>query len=131
MKKIVSNLFFWGIILLLTIAISPKVFVVVSGSMEPEIKTGSLVFTKSIDPSQIKVGDIVAFTSPSNPKEAILHRIFSLKNTSPPTFQTKGDRNKLPDPWDLMAVGILGKQAFIIPYIGYIIAFVKTPLGFI
>ncbi len=131
MKKIVSNLFFWGIILLLTIAISPKVFVVVSGSMEPSIKTGSLVFTKSIDPSQIKVGDVVAFTSPSNPKEAILHRIFSLKPTSPLTFQTKGDVNNSPDPWDLMAVGILGKQVFIIPYIGYLIAFIKTPFGFI
>lgn len=99
--------------------------------MEPTIKTGSVVVTKTVSPSTIKIGDIVAFTSPSNSKEAILHRINSIKSTTPLYFQTKGDNNKSPDPWDLTPVGILGKYYFYVPYLGYIGAFIKTKIGFI
>jgi len=130
-KKTVENIIFGVLLLILLVVIFPKVFVVVSDSMEPVIKTGSIVFTTSVDVAQIKIGDIVAFTSPSNPKEQILHRIFSIKSTSPLLFKTKGDHNNYPDPWDLMGAGILGKQIFIIPYLGYFAAFIKTPLGFI
>lgn len=98
--------------------------------MEPVIKTGSMVVTKAVDTTTLKVGDIVAFTSPSNPKEAILHRIYSVKSTAPIIFQTKGDNNNSPDPWDLPQVGVLGKYYFAIPYLGYLGAFIKTKFGF-
>ena len=68
----------------------PKSFVVVSGSMEPTIKTGSVVFVKSVNPTLVKKGDIIAFTSPSNPKDTILHRVNSISSTTPLLFK-KGD----------------------------------------
>ena len=34
-------------------------YTVLSGSMEPEIKTGSIVYVKEADPDDIKVGDIL------------------------------------------------------------------------
>lgn len=110
---------------------TPKAFIVMSGSMEPDIKTGSIVITKSINPNDLKIGDVVAYNSPSNAKENILHRIISIKSTNPLIFKTKGDNNNIPDNWDLMSVGVLGKEIFVIPYIGYFAGFIKSPIGFI
>ncbi len=66
----------------------PKFYIVTSGSMEPLVKSGSLALTKHINSSALKIGDIVAFTSPSNPRETILHRIFAIKSNSPLLFST-------------------------------------------
>lgn len=109
----------------------PKFFIVTSGSMEPLVTTGSLALTKNIKPSDIKIGDIVAFTSPSNPKETILHRIYAIKSLSPLLFSTKGDHNSTPDQWDLTESGLKGQYFFSVPYLGKIIAFIQSPLGFI
>ena len=108
----------------------PKSFAVVSGSMEPAIKTGSIVFTHTVDLKTIKKGDIIAFTSPSNSKDTILHRVDSIKTTEPLTFSTKGDANNSPDAWDVMDVGVKGVYFGAIPFLGYVAAFVKKPLGF-
>jgi len=137
-KKVIENTIFIVLLVILGISVSPalpfknipRTYVVVSGSMEPTIKTGSIVLTKPVNPKEIKVGDIVAFTSPSNSKDVILHRIFGIKSESPLRFSTKGDNNNSPDAWDLMDVGILGKQVYAVPYIGHIAAFVRKPLGF-
>lgn len=108
----------------------PRSFVVVSGSMEPTIKTGSIAFTIPADTKTITKGDVIAFTSPSNPKDTILHRVNNIVSTSPLLFETKGDNNNAPDDWSVMAVGIKGKFVFSVPYLGYVGAFIKTPLGF-
>ncbi|HWS49293.1 MAG TPA: signal peptidase I [Candidatus Methanoperedens sp.] len=108
----------------------PKSFIVVTGSMEPAIKTGSVVFVKNVDPTLIKRGDIIAFTSPNDSKDTILHRVHSIKSTNPLRFSTKGDANNSPDPWDVMDVGVKGVSFASLPYLGYIGSYIKTPLGF-
>lgn len=138
LKKIIENTIFVTLLIILGISVSPalpfknipRTYVVVSGSMEPVIKTGSIVLTTPVDPKTLKTGDIVAFTSPTNSKDVILHRISGIKSQSPLRFQTKGDNNNSPDAWDLMDVSILGQQVFAIPYIGHIAAYVRTPIGF-
>ena len=42
-----------------------RVDAVASGSMEPQIKTGSLVVTRPVEPDEIAVGDIITFKSAS------------------------------------------------------------------
>jgi len=108
----------------------PKSFVVVSGSMEPTIHTGSVAFVKPVLPSGVKKGDIIAFTSPSNPKDTIIHRVDSVSSTNPLLFKTKGDNNNAVDNWDVMGVSVKGIYFGAIPYLGYIGAFVRQPLGF-
>lgn len=138
LKKVIENTIFVALLIILGISVSPalpfknipRTYVVVSGSMEPTIKTGSIVLTNPVDPKTLKTGDIVAFTSPSNSKDVILHRISGIKSESPLRFQTKGDNNNAPDAWDVMDVGVLGKQVYAVPYIGHIAAFVRKPLGF-
>ncbi len=137
--KVLEWLVFLVLLFLVFIIISPKLkikglprsFIIVSGSMEPKIKTGSVVFTKELDPKKVLVGDIIAYTSPSNPKDTVLHRVLSIKSVDPLTFETKGDSNKSLDNWDVMAVGIKGKYLYSIPYIGYVGAFTRNPLGFL
>lgn len=109
----------------------PKLFIVTSGSMEPLVKSGSLVLTRRVDPLSLKINDIVALTSPYNPKETILHRVYAIKSTSPLRYSTKGDHNSTPDQWDLTESGIKGRLLFSFPYLGKIIAYIQSPFGFI
>lgn len=109
----------------------PKFFIVTSGSMEPLVKSASLALTERVDPLSLKISDIVAFTSPYNPKETILHRIYAIKSTSPLLFSTKGDHNSTPDQWDLTESAIKGRYLFSFPYLGKIIAYIQSPFGFI
>ncbi len=137
--NILETLVFLALVVIFVIVISPilpfknipRTYIVVSGSMEPTIKTGSVAFTIPTKPTEIKIGDIIAFASPMNGKDVILHRVFAIKSTAPLHFQTKGDSNNSPDNWDVMDVSVLGKEVFSIPYLGNAGAFMRKPLGFI
>ena len=37
-----------------------QVFTILSGSMEPKYPVGSLIYVKSVDPLQVKEGDVIA-----------------------------------------------------------------------
>jgi signal peptidase I len=107
-------------------------YVVISGSMEPNIKTGSIAFSVPIDPKTIKKNDIVTFFLPNDPKQTILHRIIEIKNKqSVLSFQTKGDNNNAKDGFTIDGNSVSGKYIFSIPLIGYLAGFMKTPAGFI
>ncbi|MCD4821904.1 MAG: signal peptidase I [Methanococcoides sp.] len=101
-----------------------------SGSMEPEISTGDLVVTKPVSTDEIKVGDIITFSSPSN-KRITTHRVMAVEKTSPLQFQTKGDANEDADPYMVPAKNVVGKVCLKIPYFGYVSQFIKTPIGFV
>ncbi len=113
---------------------SAQIFVVETGSMEPEIPQGSMVFVSQQDSYQ--VGDIITYKSNLGeiaPKNInVTHRIADIKNDNGDTFyETKGDANTGKDPWTANKLDVLGKVTFHIPYVGYIIGFAKTKLGFI
>ena len=42
-------------------------YVVLSGSMEPEYKTGSMVYVTDCDVNELGVGDVITFTLASDP----------------------------------------------------------------
>lgn len=102
-----------------------RAFVVQSGSMEPAIKTGSVVITKS--KSKYEIGDVITFSLNGKSKEHITHRIINVSDT----FQTKGDANEEPDLWQIQPEQIVGKSIITVPYLGYFADFVKTPKGFV
>ena len=106
-----------------------RVNTVFSGSMEPAIKTGSMLVTRPVKAERIKVGDIIIFHSPVNEK-LMTHRVIEVVEQSALQFQTKGDTNEDADPFILSAENIVGKAWFYIPGLGYITQFIKTPLGF-
>ncbi|MCK4520491.1 signal peptidase I [Candidatus Parcubacteria bacterium] len=126
--------FIAAVALLLIISVLPitgnfKVLTVLSGSMEPDIKTGSVVVVKPVD--NYKIEDIITFTNSKKPDESVTHRIYDMKvNEGVPVYITKGDANNVPDTREIREKDIIGKVLLDIPYLGYAVNFAKKPLGF-
>ena len=122
------------IALLLIVSVLPitgnyKVMTVISGSMEPAIKMGSVVIVKPAD--DYKIGDVITFGLYSNTKSPITHRINDIKIVnSQPVYITKGDVNNAPDVREIQKKDIVGKLLFSVPYVGYAVDFAKKPIGF-
>ena len=104
-------------------------FVVMSSSMEPALKTGSLIFSKSVTGGSLRVGEVVTFIRPDKSREFVTHRIVRIEeNGSTKVLTTKGDNNRDEDAWKLAEGGVVGKVSLIIPYLGYVLTFVKYKL---
>ncbi|MCX6790830.1 MAG: signal peptidase I [Candidatus Gribaldobacteria bacterium] len=123
------------VVLFLIVSVFPitgnfKVLVVQSGSMEPTIHTGSVVFVKPSN--EYKIKDIVTFGTISKTQTPTTHRIVDIRvQASQPLYTTKGDANNAPDQKEITAKEIVGKVFLDIPYLGYAISFAKTKLGFV
>ncbi len=101
-------------------------FLVQSGSMEPAIMTGDVIVIKSVNTYQIN--DVITFTN--NSDKVVTHRIIEVNdNNGEKTFNTKGDANRSGDDDAIAPSQVIGKVIMVIPRLGYIVAFSKTPLG--
>ena len=126
--------FIVAVALLLIVSVFPipgnyKVMTVLSGSMEPTIKMGSVVVVKPA--KDYKVGDIITFGPYSKTKPSTTHRIYEIKNVNgKKVYITKGDANNAPDNREVRKEDILGKVIFSIPYFGYLASFAQKPYGF-
>lgn len=106
-----------------------RVYTVQSGSMEPTIHTGSLIFVKPF--LSYDVDDIVTRAT-DDPKVTITHRIVSKKEEGRKImFETKGDANEDSDSEMVNQDKIVGKEIFTLPYIGYPVGYARTMPGFI
>lgn len=104
-----------------------KSYIVVSGSMEPTIKTGGVVFINTnFNVNDIKKNDIIAYKSTN--EILIVHRVIDINSEG---IITKGDANNTADGVIINNNNFIGKEVFHIPYIGYLIANFKTKYGFI
>lgn len=107
-----------------------KAMTVISGSMEPAIKIGSVVVVKPSEDYQI--GEIVSYGKFGKNNSPITHRIVEITNPDgeEKIFRTQGDANDGPDQSAITKEQILGKVLFAVPYLGYAVDFAKKPLGF-
>ncbi len=106
-----------------------KVLVVKSGSMEPAVKTGSVVFVSPQE--EYNVNDIITFAGRGGKENSITHRIIEIEDTNgKKSFVTKGDANNAEDESKVAEDKIIGKVLFSIPYAGYLVVAAKQPLGF-
>jgi signal peptidase len=84
-------------------------YVIVSGSMEPAIGTGSVVYDRPVPVEELSVGDVVTFMPPPefHQKDPVTHRIHKISRGSNGTrqFRTKGDANESVDPWTIVFDG--------------------------
>ena len=109
-----------------------KAQVVLSDSMKPVFSTGSLIIVHALPPWQYRRGDIVSFAPPIKNGGSITHRITRLYTSGGvPVMETKGDANRSADSWITSLGAITGKEFLEIPFLGYPIQLLKTPLGFI
>ena len=92
--------------------------IVLSGSMEPEIRTGGIVFTDT-SRREPKKGDIITYQLGDT---MITHRVIQIENGS---YITKGDANKKEDSLLVEKRQILGTVIWTVPLLGYLAVFLK------
>lgn len=102
---------FWG----------QKPLTVISGSMEPTLRVGSILYYHEEDINDFKEGDILVYKSK---KHIISHRVVENLNSG---FITKGDANQTNDSIIVNNEQILGKGTeWCIPYLGLYADFIYT-----
>lgn len=94
--------------------------VVLSGSMEPDISVGDLLVVSKRE--SYEVGDVVVYQSG---KIAVTHRIVSISENE---VITRGDANNTEDE-PITLEQIKGEVVLAIPYVGYVVNVIKTPIG--
>ena len=91
-----------------------QIFEVVSGSMEPAIPTGSIVYVEETEPSEAEEGDVIAFYSAAGSGAVITHRVVQNRVISG-ELVTKGDANEKEDVNPVSYDYYLGKVVFTLP----------------
>ena len=113
-----------------------KAFIVLSDSMsKTDFDAGDLVLVKEVDPSTLKEGDIIAYTSQntSNYGETVTHKIRKLTTDASGElgFITYGTTTDTDDETVVTYPYVLGKYKTSIPKVGRFFMFLKTTPGYI
>lgn len=102
-------------VLMIPSVIGIRPFIVMSGSMEPEIMTGSIAFIDTKN-QEADAGDIITFHTGD---ALVTHRVFAIRDG---LYQTKGDANDQPDVELVSAEQVEGKYRYNIPKLGFLLA---------
>jgi len=95
-----------------------KTYVIISGSMLPEIDVGDIVITKNVVQEKLKEGDIISFRQGQS---VVTHRISQIVIVNDEVqYKTKGDNNNTEDSGTISYNSIEGKVVKIIPFLGNI-----------
>ncbi|MGX6442455.1 signal peptidase I SipW [Neobacillus sp. K501] len=113
----------------------PQVFgyqlkTVLSGSMEPGIKTGSIIAVKLAgETDKLKKGDVITFKM--DEQNLATHRIIEVvKSGDQVMYRTKGDNNKTADLDPVLSQNVVAEyKGFTIPYLGYFMNFAQSKNG--
>ncbi|MGI6685018.1 MAG: signal peptidase I [Bacillota bacterium] len=104
-----------------------KPFIVLSGSMEPEILAGDLIVTKEIIPENLQVGDVISFRVEED--IVVSHRVTEIQNEGGLSFLTKGDANTGMDATEVLPESIEGLYIWRGAGLGRFALFLQTPIG--
>lgn len=75
-----------------------KPMIIISGSMEPTLRTNSLIIIKDYPIEGVEVGDIVQIMRLDGLDDKdVIHRVIEIKDNG--NMLTKGDNNKVMDSW--------------------------------
>lgn len=110
-------------------------YTVLSGSMEPAFRVGSLIYVKKVEPAAVQVGDPISFVV----NEELLvatHRVVDIETVADEAsgemvyyYQTKGDANETVDGAPVHEKNLLGVPQFTVPYLGYLSSWLQTREG--
>lgn len=139
--KIVLQVLLLSLILLILVKFI-RIYEVATPSMEPFIKTGSIVISiNKMGNSKFKKNDVVVYKIPQN-IVLVTHRIIKTINVHRKVFYiTKGDNNNSEDPYPISRDEIIGKVIVVIPYLGILLKNISSykllsitfygPIGFL
>ena len=100
-------------------------YVVLSGSMLPEIAVKDIVVTKKVTAERLEVGDVITFIAPDSKYGgiSITHRIIDKRYDEALgtyAYKTKGDNNNIADSALVPDSNVLGRVILKLPKLGYI-----------
>ena len=113
-------------VILVPMLLGYKEMAVLSGSMEPTIPVGSLVYVKPVEASMLEAGDVCTYYL-SDGETFVTHRVMSI-DPDAQTLVTQGDANEDPD-GDIQFSQVYGRADFHLPYLGFAIQNIRTPVG--
>lgn len=102
-----------------------EVYSVLSGSMEPEIPVGSVVYTAPVEPEEVEAGDVIAFDSGGS---IVVHRVKENRFVVG-EFVTKGDANAIDDFRTVPYGALLGRVERHFPLVGRLLFIYASPVG--
>lgn len=109
-----------------------RIFTVVTESMKPEYVVGDAIVTKTIEPSEIKIGDDITYLglAESFKDKIVTHRVINIEKAEDGTyiFETKGIANPKADP-KINESQIFGKVIYKIKSISYINSIIGNLYG--
>lgn len=133
MMAAVSLLFLIGLVLAGTAPtlLGFESFVVYSGSMEPALGVGDLAVVAPTKADEFRVGDIITYRPAQQPTLLVTHRLvgIGLGDQGRFAFQTKGDANNVVDQVMVAPEAVVGRVAYRIQKLGYLVDFAKRPEG--
>lgn len=98
-----------------------SLYAVTTGSMEPALPVGSLVFAQPVDEAALEAGDIIAFRGRLNETDpsmsVITHRVVS-NDVAALELITKGDANNGEDIAPVPYSSVIGKVSLSVPALG-------------
>jgi len=99
---------------------------VLTGSMRPDYGPGAILLTEQVPTASIRPGMIVLFVPPGEHVE-YAHRITSVTGPkNAPVITTKGDANKVGDPWHAELVApTVDRVIGSVPAIGRVLVFLR------
>ena len=104
-----------------------EVYTVLSGSMEPTYKTGSVIWVDKCEPGDVEVGDPITFVM-NEDLDVATHRVIEIDAESQ-HFYTQGDANDAPDGSPVHFNNLIGVPVFTVPYLGYFVSSIQSPPG--
>ncbi len=102
-----------------------EIYNIVSGSMEPEIPIGSVIYVEPAEPETVQTGDVIAFWSGDS---VIAHRVVE-NQTVEGKFTTKGDANAGEDMNDVEYDALIGRVSRHYPYLGAYLEILTSNVG--
>jgi len=116
--------------------------IVLTESMEPDIKAGDMIIVTKVNPQKLKEGDVIAFYDPAgNGSSVVTHKIKEIKYESDGTtikeFITYGinnfnaDGSQEIDRRPVPVANVVGKYKTRIALVGHIAMFMQSTLGLI
>lgn len=109
-------------------------YVVKSGSMEPALETGSVIFVYETQPETIEEGDIIVYDLRGENRKVTTHRVVEVNRDDGLSFRTKGDANEEADPYTVPAQSVIGTVPVIeplgvpatVPYLGQALIYLSS-----
>ena len=102
-----------------------EVYEVVSGSMEPEIPVGSVLYVKPCNLAEVAEGDVIAYQGVD---AVIAHRVVYNRSTLG-EFVTKGDANNVEDRDPVPYDAVVGRVELHLPVFGMAMSLYATWVG--